>query len=125
MTGSEYQDLAMRTNDGKGTARLIIRAVENNEHIDFGGIMNACLGLSGEVGEFNDMVKKWVFHEKALDVAHAKKELGDCMWYIAMVCQSFGWDMNEIMQVNVDKLLKRYPDGFDVQKANNRSVNDV
>lgn len=125
MTGSEYQDLAMRTNDGKGTARLIIRAVENNERIDFGGIMNACLGLSGEVGEFNDMVKKWVFHEKPLDVTHAKKELGDCMWYIAMMCQSFGWDMNEIMQMNVDKLLKRYPDGFDVRKANNRSVNDV
>lgn len=51
--------------------------------------INACLGLSGEVGEFNDMIKKWIFHEKEFDEEHAKKEMGDVMWYIAMMCHTF------------------------------------
>ena len=62
MTGNEYQELAMRTNDHKATQRLVGKVVIDN--VDLGDIFNACIGLSGEVGEFNDMVKKWVFHEK-------------------------------------------------------------
>ena len=123
MRGKEYQDLAMRTNDGKHAERLI-KAV-NIPNIDLGGVFNACLGLSGEVGEFNDMIKKTVFHEKPFDEEHAKKEMGDIMWYIAMMCTSFGWDLDEIMQMNVDKLKARYPEGFDVVRANNRSKADV
>ena len=87
--------------------------------------MGACLGLAGEVGEFNDMIKKWVFHEKELDMEHAKKEMGDVLWYVAMMCESFGWNMGEIMQMNVDKLKARYPEGFDVTRANNRANDDV
>ena len=71
------------------------------------------------------MIKKWVFHEKEIDIEHLKKECGDILWYIAMVCQSFNWDMNEIMQMNIDKLKARYPDGFDTVRANNRKGNDV
>ena len=74
MTGNEYQESAMRTNDRKATERLVGKAVIDNDFKDFGGIFNACLGLSGEVGEFNDMIKKWIFHEKQLDINHAKKE---------------------------------------------------
>ena len=135
MTGKEYQNLAMRTNDGKNTERLkrpidllergdkpdCFNAVVN----DLGGVFNACLGLSGEVGELNDMIKKWIFHEKPFDEVHAKKELGDVMWYVAMMCYSFGWDMDEILQMNVDKLKARYPQGFSVELANNRKEGDV
>lgn len=128
MTGKEYVALAMRTNDGKGTARLAGAAAygeQLKDYIDMGGIFNACLGLSGEVGELNDMVKKWIFHEKPLDEEHAKKELGDVMWYVAMMCHSFKWDLDEIMQKNIDKLKARYPEGFDPARANNRATGDV
>ena len=128
MNGKEYQRLAMRTNDGKATNRLLNKVDKNSEYPwdnDMGGILNGCLGLSGEVGEFNDMVKKWIFHEKPLDVDHAQKEVGDILWYIAMICHSFGWDMGEIMQQNVDKLKTRYPDGFDVQRSAHRKAGDV
>lgn len=130
MTGNKYQFLAMRTNDKKGTDRLKkvigVDAPECYETIaDVGGLLNGCLGLSGEVGEFNDMIKKWIFHEKPLDIDHAKKECGDVLWYLAMICDSFGWDMNEIMQMNIDKLKARYPEGFDIQKANNRKEGDI
>lgn len=136
MNGNEYQKLAMRTNDGKATDRLNdkiemieffkdAKAGRPAEKYDLGGIFNAAFGLSGEVGEFNDMLKKWVFHEKELDVVHAKKELGDIMWYVAMMCHSFGWELDEILQINVDKLKARYPQGFDVALANNRKDGDI
>lgn len=135
MNANKYQKLAMRTNDGKASDRLIGKMQEydmkfsseriNKESVDIGGIFNACLGLSGEVGEFNDMIKKWVFHEKELDMEHAKKEAGDILWYVVMLCESFGWNMDEIMQMNVDKLKARYPEGFDVERANNRAEGDV
>ena len=63
MNGKEYQELAMRTNDDNANCRLRQAQVDNIE-FDVGGIFNACLVVSGEVGEFNDMIKKWVFHEK-------------------------------------------------------------
>lgn len=134
MTGNEYQKLAMRTNDGKSTQRLDDKVYEfaimdgddlNDDELAIGGILNACLGLSGEVGEFNDMIKKWIFHEKPLDVEHAKKEAGDICWYLAMLCESFGWSLDEIMQMNIDKLKARYPEGFDVERANHRAEDDV
>ncbi len=135
MNANKYQKLAMRTNDGKASDRLIGKMQEydmkfsneqsNKESVDIGGIFNACLGMSGEVGEFNDMIKKWVFHEKELDMEHAKKEAGDILWYVVMLCESFGWNMEEIMQMNVDKLKARYPEGFDVERANHRAEGDV
>ena len=75
MNGMEYQTLAMRTNDGKATQRLdrLIDSTPDDRDVDVGGVLNGCLGLSGEVGEFNDMVKKWIFHEKDLDMAALEK----------------------------------------------------
>lgn len=137
MEATEYQQLAMRTNDGKAKARLIgsmlgcdmewlfSQQVVIEQQIDIGGVFNSCLGLSGEVGEFNDMIKKWIFHEKLLDIEHAKKEAGDICWYLAMLCESFGWSLDDIMQMNIDKLKARYPEGFDIERANNRNPKDV
>ena len=85
----------------------------------------ATMGLSGEVGELNDMIKKWFFHDSGMDITHAKKELGDIMWYVACMAESFGWSLDEIMEMNIDKLRKRYPDGFDVERANRRESGDV
>lgn len=139
MTGNEYQALAMRTNDGKSIDRVISGVLtcdlkwlhnqnvvrEDTEGLDLGGVLNGCLGLAGESGEVLDMVKKWVFHEKDLDKDHLKKELGDVMWYVAMLCESFGFDLDEILQMNVDKLKARYPEGFDPEKANHRKPGDI
>ena len=128
MTGKEYQQMAMRTNDRKATSRLlgeVKTAAVMDRQMDIGGILNGCLGLSGEAGEFNDMVKKWIFHERPLDSGHAKKELGDVLWYAALICASFGWDLDEIMRMNIDKLQARYPEGFDVGKSAVRAEGDV
>lgn len=123
MTPNEYQNLAMRTNDKKSTDRAL-KSLKNNS-VDFGGVLNGCLGLSGETGEFCDMIKKVVFHEKEFDEAHAKKELGDCLWYAAMISESFRWNLEEIMEMNVQKLKARYPEGFDTYLSSHRKEGDV
>ena len=130
MNGNEYQKLAMVTNDGKCTTRLIDAVGKfglpfNDFCCDIGDVINACLGLAGEAGEVNDMVKKWIFHEKPLDEEHLKKECGDVLWYCALLCHAFDWNLDEIMQMNIDKLKNRYPKGFDINKANNRKDDDV
>lgn len=147
MTGNEYQRLAMRTNDRKNTFRLLdfiykridliryckktdnrngfIRYCKKTEEGDAGSIINACMGLAGEVGELNDLFKKHIFHEKPLDLIHVKKELGDICWYIAEMCDAYGWELEEIMAINIEKLQARFPDGFDVAKANNRRKDDI
>ena len=110
----------MRTNDGKATERLCGALTTT-----MGGVLNASLGLSGEVGEINDLIKKWIFHEKPLDIEHVKRECGDIMWYMAMMCESLGFDMDEIMRINIDKLQARFPEGFNTVRANNRCAGDI
>lgn len=117
MRANKYQREAMRTNDGRATERLMRQPIIDKAILDYGGVINASLGLSGEVGELNDMIKKWIFHEKPLDEDELCKELGDILWYAAMFCESMHWDIEEVMQQNIDKLKKRYPEGFDVKRA--------
>lgn len=136
MQASAYQKLAMRTRNKDATEKMN-NWQENrtgveykgdvivNEEIDAGGVLNACLGLSGETGELNDMIKKWVFHEKEIDMEHLKKEIGDVCWYVAMLCEAMNFSLDEILQMNIAKLKARYPEGFDTDRANNRSAADV
>jgi transcriptional regulator with XRE-family HTH domain len=122
ITPNEYQKLAMRTNDGKSTERLLTKCAEID---NLGDIINGCLGLPGELGELNDMVKKWIFHEAPFDYEHAKKEIGDVLWYVALICHAFGWDIETIMQMNIDKLKARYPEGFDAERSLHRQKGDI
>ena len=126
MTGNEYQEQAMRTNDGHAQDRLADRMLAGiMQEKDVAGLVNGLMGLSGEAGELTDLFKKWIFHNAPLDEEHAKKEVGDVCWYIAMICHSMGWNLSEIMQMNIDKLKARYPEGFDTEKSNHRKEGDV
>jgi len=126
MRGIEYQRLAMRTNDGMSTKRLKDSIIyQGHENIITGDLLNGCLGLAGETGELLDEVKKNTFHGKPLDEPHLKKELGDVMWYVAMICYAMDWDLDDVMQMNVDKLIARYPEGFDTERSNHRAEGDV
>lgn len=124
MKAADYQKQAMRTNDGKCKERLDYK-LSLNMTTDLGQVINACLGLSGEVGELNDMVKKFIYHQTPMDKIHFMKEIGDVCWYLALICDACGYDLGRIMEMNIEKLKNRYPEGFDVVKANNRSDDDV
>lgn len=84
-------------------------------------LLNATLGLAGEAGEVNDMVKKFLFHGHALDREKMIKELGDVLWYIVLACVGLGCTLDEVMEVNIAKLRERYPDGFSHEASRNRS----
>lgn len=75
------------------------------------------LGLAGEAGEIVDIVKKVIYHSHELDTSMLCKEAGDLLWYLALLCDTVGLTLEDVMQANVDKLRKRYPDGFDPKRS--------
>lgn len=75
-------------------------------------LLNACLGLAGESGEFIEIVKKWAHQGHRLDIDKAKDELGDVCWYIAEACTALDISMFDVMSSNIDKLRIRYPEKF-------------
>ena len=106
MTLDEYQHLAART-------------IGTRTHTD--QLSNMALGLAGEAGETADMLKKHLFHGKPLDADEVIKELGDVLWYVAGMATAIGVSLGEVGQRNVDKLRKRYPDGFSAEASAKRA----
>ena len=92
-------------------------------------LLTAGIGLSGEIGEFNEIIKKIMFQEKTFDVAtheHMKKELGDIMWYVVQACAALNLDLTEVIKANKSKLSQRFPQNhFNVKDNNNRKVGDI
>ena len=75
-------------------------------------IVNMCLGAYGEFSEVSELIKKHLFHYHKLDQGHLAEEIGDVMFYLVNLATIFNFNMEDILQANVDKLKKRYPDGF-------------
>lgn len=75
------------------------------------------LGLTGEAGEFADMMKKHHGHGHDLDVKKAAKELGDVLWYLSVLADSIGYKLSDIASMNVAKLRERYPNGFSIEES--------
>ena len=92
-------------------------------------LLTAAVGMSAEAGEFTEVVKKIVFQGKPVNeenLFHLKRELGDIMWYVAQACMGLDTTIDEIIEMNVDKLKSRYPGGeFDVHHSENRKEGDV
>jgi len=84
-------------------------------------LLHATLGISGEAGELLDAVKKSFIYNKELDFVNAKEELGDILWYVALACRTLGVSFDEIMQMNIDKLTKRYPEKYTDEAAAERA----
>lgn len=81
---------------------------------------NYALGITGEAGEVADIIKKWAFHGHELDIAELKKELGDVLHYTAGLATMHGLELDDVAQGNIDKLKKRFPDGFSEYASRNR-----
>ena len=105
MTINEYQKLAMKT---------------LNPELDKKDVLiNGVMGLCGESGEVIDIVKKHLAQGHELDREKLIKELGDVAWYLAETAYALDVDLETVLEGNIDKLRKRYPEGF----ASERSVN--
>ncbi|WP_322821458.1 nucleoside triphosphate pyrophosphohydrolase family protein [Chloroflexus sp.] len=107
MNADHYQELAMRTLAAGPTPRE--------------RLTNAALGLSGEAGEFADTVKKHLFHGHPLNREELLKELGDILWYAALACAALDVRLSTVMAANIEKLQRRYPEGFSSERSQQRS----
>lgn len=111
MRGNEYQELAMRT--------CSIPYEKKRDRL-----MHAVFGLNSEAGEVAGIFQKeYQGHEVQLE--HLKKELGDCLWMIAEACTALDITMEEVMQLNIDKLRARFPEGFTAERSIYRAEGDV
>ena len=111
MTVNEYQNLAMRTLNPELCKRDVL--------------INSVMGLCGESGEAIDIVKKWMAHGHELDKEHLAKELGDIAWYLAEAATALDMNLEDILQANIVKLKRRYPEGFSWEKSRTRLKGDL
>ncbi len=106
-----------------------VNKLETESGVKMSLLMTGAIGLSSEGGEFAEIVKKCIFQGKPLNdetIFHAKRELGDIMWYWINSCRALGLDPNDVIEENVNKLKSRYPGGeFDVFYSENRKEGDL
>lgn len=103
MKVNDYQKKALRTlNPSLSKSEILI---------------NGVMGLCGESGEAIDIVKKHLAQGHKLDRENLAKELGDVAWYLAETAYALDYDLESIFQMNLDKLAKRYPHGFEKEKS--------
>ena len=111
MNINEYQELAMTT----------LNPELNRKDV----LINSVMGLCGESGEAIDIVKKWLAQGHELDKEHLIKELGDIAWYLAEAATALDIPLEQVFQSNIDKLKKRYPEGFEVKRSLGRLSGDL
>jgi NTP pyrophosphatase (non-canonical NTP hydrolase) len=105
---NEYQKLALTT--------------LNKELNEKEMLTNGLMGLSGESGEAIDLLKKHLFHSHPLDKEKLILELGDIAWYLAEASFALGISLEEVLTKNIEKLKKRYPEGFSKENSINRKI---
>ena len=107
---------------------FIYRLQELGGDVAIQRLLTASVGISAESGEFMEIVKKMIFQGKPCNednLEHLKIELGDIMWYVAQACMALEVDMDEVLDTNIKKLEKRYPDGhFSEFYSENRKKGD-
>ena len=119
------------SNESNSTTHLVrkLEELDNSTDVNLALLLTGSIGIASEGGEFAEIVKKCVFQGKPLDedtIFHAKRELGDIIWYWINSCRALGLDPDSVVEENVRKLESRYPGGsFDVHYSENRQEGDL
>lgn len=111
MSGYDYQKLAMRT-----------CSIPYDKPKD--KLYHAVFGLTSEAGEVAGILQK-IYQGHDMDPVHMIKELGDCLWMIAEACDAIGTNVDVVMEMNINKLKARYPEGFDAERSLHRAEGDI
>jgi len=129
---NKYQDFveavtSAESNNSKEMKAAVDRLEDSGVNVSL--LLTGAVGMSAEGGEFMEIVKKCIFQGKPLNEEtqfHAKRELGDIMWYWINSCRALNIDPNEVIAENVRKLEARYPGGsFDAYYSENRQDGDL
>lgn len=112
MTPEEYQKAAQRTECNQSTScrNMYYRSL-GPSHAAI-RLNHGALGIVKEGGEILADLEKWIYYDQELNRDHIKEELGDVLWYVALVCNALGLSLTAVMEANVAKLEKRYPTGY-------------
>ena len=105
MDFKEYQALARRT--------------QNKELMPVERRLHALHGMSAEVGEIHSIYQKF-YQGHTVDYDELIKEMGDLMWFMCELCDCIGIELEDVCRLNIEKLKKRYPEGFDEEKSRSR-----
>ena len=131
MTPNEFQKEALRTvvparlnSPSEAALRVftILGIVSNpTEDISLVQLLEGLIGLQTESSESFDILKKTLFQGHMLDKEHVADELGDVAWYLAIAADAIGYELEDILLMNVAKREERYPDGFSTEQSLNRT----
>lgn len=114
--------------DSYDFGKRVVDLIEKN-NFPVERLLTASVGMCAEAGEFTEIIKKIIFQGKPVNednLFHLKRELGDIMWYVMQACMGLDISLDEIVQMNIDKLKARYPGGeFDAHYSENRQEGDV
>lgn len=120
MKFEEYQQFVDSvTSDTSKDAKLLIDRIKHlSTKTDISRLITSAVGLSDESGEFLGLVKKIVFHNKEYEKLEErlKDELSDVLWYLANACMALDISLDELIEINYNKLRSRYPQGFDPRR---------
>lgn len=114
--------------ESKDYVALVDRLWAIEDSANLPRLLTAVIGMQSETGEFAEIVKKCIFQGKDLDDAskyHLMRELGDIIWYWSQGVMSLGYSPSQVIEENIKKLEKRYPDGFEVFRSENRAEGDI
>lgn len=100
--------------------RAALRTAQTDKYSPDDLLQNGVMGLCGEAGEVIDIVKKCMFQGHPLDKKKLALEISDVLWYAAVSAYAIGYPLSEIMEMNIEKLKERFPDGFDKARSINR-----
>ena len=119
------------SNESKFTGDFIQRLMvlqQNHKDVQWSRLMTSAIGMLAESGEFTEIMKKIFFQGKEMTEEnrfHMKRELGDVLWYWIQGCIALGYSPEEVMQENITKLEKRYPNGFETIRSEVREEGDI
>jgi NTP pyrophosphatase (non-canonical NTP hydrolase) len=108
MNTAAYQLMACRTECDQERSAYNLK----NNHPLSTRLLHATIGLQGEVGELAGAIERWLYYNQPLDSVNVVEELGDCLWYIALACNALGVPMADVMDRNIAKLVKRFPEKY-------------
>jgi NTP pyrophosphatase (non-canonical NTP hydrolase) len=110
---NEYQRNALRTAPEPG-GKVNVNA----------DLLHGAIGVATESGEILDAIKKHLYYGKPLDIPNLREEIGDVMWYLALLCRATDTDLSVVATVNIEKLRVRFPHSFDPDRAINRNLSN-
>tara|TARA_R100000656_G_scaffold43321_4_gene35847 strand:+ start:537 stop:944 length:408 start_codon:yes stop_codon:yes gene_type:complete len=130
---NEYADFVKSTTSAESlrTEVMMDRMLglqRSNEETQFSQLLTASIGMQAESGEFSEIIKKVIFQGKEWNEAnrfHLKRELGDVLWYWVQGCMALGYTPEEVLEENIRKLSKRYPQGFEILRSEKREEGDI